>query len=47
MGEKLNELKRAVIIFGTFAIILGLIYPLAITGISQIAFPYQANGRCV
>jgi len=47
MGEKLNELKRAVIIFGTFAIILGLIYPLVITGISQVAFPYQANGEMI
>ncbi len=47
MGEKLNELKRAVIIFGTFAVILGLIYPLVITGISQVAFPYQANGEMI
>ena len=47
MGEKLNELKRAVIIFGTFAIILGLIYPLVITGVSQLAFPYQANGEMI
>ena len=47
MGELLNELKRALIIFGTLAVILGLIYPLTITGISQLAFPYQANGEIV
>ena len=47
MGELLTELKRSLIIFGTLAIILGLIYPLAITGISQIAFPYQANGEMI
>ena len=47
MGELLNELKRAVIIFGTLAVILGLIYPLVITGISQVAFPYQANGEMI
>ena len=47
MGELVNELKRALIIFGTMAIILGLIYPLAITGISQVAFPYQANGEMI
>ena len=47
MGELLTELKRALVIFGTLAIILGLIYPLAITGISQIAFPYQANGEMI
>jgi potassium-transporting ATPase KdpC subunit len=47
MGELLTELKRGLIIFGAMAIILGLIYPLAITGISQIAFPYQANGEMI
>lgn len=45
MSELLNELKRALLIFGTLAVLLGLIYPLLITGISQVAFPYQANGE--
>jgi K+-transporting ATPase ATPase C chain len=30
-----------------FAILLGLVYPLAITGISQVAFPGDANGQKV
>ncbi|HTU77966.1 MAG TPA: potassium-transporting ATPase subunit C [Solirubrobacteraceae bacterium] len=30
-----------------FAILLGLVYPLAITGISQLAFPGNANGQQV
>ncbi len=30
-----------------FAILLGLVYPLAITGISQLAFPGNANGQKV
>ena len=47
MGEMINELKRAIVIFGVMAIVLGLIYPLLITGISQVAFPYQANGEMV
>ena len=28
-------------------VLLGVVYPLAITGISQIAFPHQANGSLV
>src|SRR5271155_4613564 len=28
-----------------FAILLGLVYPLAITGVSQVAFPGDANGQ--
>jgi potassium-transporting ATPase KdpC subunit len=47
MGEMINELKRTIIIFAVLAIILGLIYPLVITGVSQVAFPYQANGEMI
>ena len=47
MGEMITELKRALIIFGTLALVLGIIYPLVITGISQVAFPYQANGEMI
>ncbi len=47
MGEMIKELKSALIIFGVMAIVLGLIYPLVITGISQVAFPYQANGEMI
>ena len=43
----IKELKTALIIFGTLALVLGIIYPLVITGISQVAFPYQANGEMI
>jgi len=45
MSGTMNELKRALLLFGTMALILGIIYPLVITGISQVIFPSQANGE--
>ena len=43
----MKELKSALLLFGIMAIIVGIIYPLAITGISQVIFPNQANGELV
>lgn len=43
----MGEIKNAVIIFAVFTVMLGIIYPLVITGISQLAFPEQANGDLV
>ena len=45
--SKLCEFKNAIIIFAIFTIIFGLVYPLVITGISQVAFPNQANGELI
>lgn len=47
MSEMIKELKNALTIFGIMALILGLVYPLAITGISQVIFPQQANGNVI
>lgn len=47
MGDLAGEIKRAVLLFAVLAVVLGLIYPLVITGISQVAFPFQANGEMI
>jgi len=38
------QLKASITALGLFTIICGVLYPLLITGIAQLVFPYQANG---
>jgi potassium-transporting ATPase KdpC subunit len=45
MKPWLRDTTTSVIGIIVFAILLGLVYPLAITGISQLAFPGDANGQ--
>jgi potassium-transporting ATPase KdpC subunit len=40
-----RDIVTSVLAVVVFAILLGLVYPLAITGISQVAFPGDANGQ--
>jgi K+-transporting ATPase ATPase C chain len=47
MKPWLRDTVTAVIAVIVFAILLGLVYPLAITGISEVAFPGNANGQKV
>jgi len=42
-----RNLMTAVLITIVTTILLGVIYPLAITGIAQVAFPNQANGQLI
>lgn len=42
-----RELVTAVLAIVVFTILLGVVYPFAITGISQVAFPGDANGQKV
>ena len=42
-----SALRPAIVMTILFAVLLGIGYPLALTGIGQIAFPAQANGSLV
>jgi potassium-transporting ATPase KdpC subunit len=41
------ELRTAGLALLVFTVLTGLMYPLAITGIAQLAFPHQANGSLI
>jgi len=43
----LSQLRPALVMTGLFTLVLGLAYPLAITGVGQAVFPSQANGSLV
>lgn len=43
----LTHLRPAIVLTLIFIVLTGLAYPLAITGIGQLAFPAQANGSLI
>jgi K+-transporting ATPase, C subunit len=43
----MGEIKNSIIILAILTVLLGMVYPLVITGISQLAFPEQANGNLI
>ena len=47
MGEIKKSVINSIIIFVLFTVMLGVVYPLVITGISQAAFPSQVNGEMI
>ena len=40
-----KQVKPAVVIFLLLTILLGIVYPLVVTGIAQVIFPVQSNGN--
>jgi K+-transporting ATPase ATPase C chain len=47
MNSLSSAVRPALVMTALFAILLGLLYPLAMTGVAQIVFPAQANGSLV
>lgn len=43
----LSSLRPAIVLTILFALLLGIAYPLALTGIGQLIFPAQANGSLI
>lgn len=42
-----TALRPAIVLTLLFALLLGIVYPLALIGIGQLAFPAQANGSLI
>ena len=47
MNALKNSIRPALSVFLLLTAITGIAYPLLVTGISQVAFPHQANGSIV
>ena len=45
--DLISALRPALVMTALFALLLGLAYPLALTGVAQLLFPHQAGGSLI
>jgi K+-transporting ATPase ATPase C chain len=45
--QRLGQFGPAIRVLILFTVVLGLVYPLAMTGVAQVVFPHQADGSLV
>jgi len=43
----MKEVRIGLLVLLVFSVLLGIVYPLAVTAISQVAFPHRANGSLI
>jgi K+-transporting ATPase ATPase C chain len=47
MASSLRQFGVAIRVLVLFTVVLGVVYPLTMTGVAQVLFPHQANGSIV
>jgi K+-transporting ATPase ATPase C chain len=43
----MSELRPALVLLALLTLLTGVVYPLVVTGVAQVAFPSQANGSLI